>query len=355
MRIGVNALYLIPGGVGGTEIYLRSLLEAAGRVAAGHDWIIFTNRETGALPPFASRVQPVWAKNRPARIVYEQMGLPIAAASERVDALLNPGFTAPLIAPCPQVTVFHDMQHKRHPEYFRWFDLPAWRALLFAAACVSTRLIAVSEATRADVLRYYPVERRKIAVIGHGVDERLFELAARREPKPYVLCVSTLHPHKNIDRLVRVFGKFRARHPEWTLVLAGLKGFHTEAVERAIAESGLREAVRITGWISRDELYELFRCAGACVYPSTFEGFGMPVLEALAAGVPTACSDIEPLRGVAGGAAILFPPEDEAAMLEAMERLMVETGAGGPARAREFSWDAAARATVAVLGEAASG
>jgi glycosyltransferase involved in cell wall biosynthesis len=349
MRIGVNALYLIPGGVGGTEIYLRSLLEAMARVDRENDWVVFTNRETGELPPFDCRVQPVTAVNRPARIVWEQAALPVLAARERLDVLFNPGFTAPVAAPCRQVTVFHDMQHKRRPEHFRWFDLPAWRVLLFASACVSDRLIAVSEATRRDMLRYYPVPASKIAVVEHGVDERMFEIAKRRSPEPYLLCVSTLHLHKNIERLVRAFARFRHRHPEWRLVLAGMRGFQAKAVEDTVSRLALHEAVRLTGWIEREELYALYRCAGAFVYPSTFEGFGMPVLEAMAAGLPTACSDIEPLRSLAGRAAVLFDPWNDEAMAAALERLFENPPAGGSARAGEFSWESAARATLEVL------
>ena len=349
MRIGVNALYLIPGGVGGTEIYLRSLLQAMALVDHVNDWVVFTNRETGVLPPFECRVQPVAAINRPARILWEQFGLPAAVARERLDVLFNPGFTAPMAVGCRQVTVFHDMQHKRHPEHFRWFDLPPWRALLFASACASDHLIAVSEATKADMLRYYPLPAGKITVVPHGVDERFFEIGERREPEPFLLCVSTLHPHKNIERLVRVFARFRQRHPEWRMVLAGMRGFHAEAVERAVAEHGLGDAVRITGWIDREELFELYRLAGAFVYPSTFEGFGMPVLEALAVGVPSACSDIEPLRGVAAGAAVLFDPASDDAMLSALEDLLTNPSKNGRERAREFSWEAAARGTLAVL------
>ncbi|MGH9656898.1 MAG: hypothetical protein ACRD96_00045, partial [Bryobacteraceae bacterium] len=114
MRIGVNALYLIPGGVGGTEIYLRGLLKALARIDAANEYAIFTNRETGgdvapAAANFRVAEQPVRAVNRPARIAWEQVALPIEV--RHVDVLLNPGFTAPLLAACPMVTVFHDLQH----------------------------------------------------------------------------------------------------------------------------------------------------------------------------------------------------------------------------------------------------
>src|ERR1043166_4173745 len=142
MRIGINALYLIPGGVGGTEIYLRGLLGALAEIDADNQYFVFTNRETGSAivpksPRFSHVPQPVRARLRPARILWEQVALPLAAARLHLDVMLNPGFTAPLLCGCPQVTVFHDLQHKRHPENFRWFDLPFWRFLLYWSAHVS--------------------------------------------------------------------------------------------------------------------------------------------------------------------------------------------------------------------------
>ncbi len=358
MRVGVNALYLIPGGVGGTEIYLRSLLGALAEIDSVNEYFLYTNRETADLAAgrFVERPQPVGAMSRPARIVWEQAMLPVAAARDRLDVLFNPGFTAPLACPCPTVTVFHDLQHKRHPEHFRWWDLPFWRALLFQSACSSDRLIAVSEATRADLLRYYPVDAAKIRVVPHGVDERLFELA--RRPSNCILCVSTLHPHKNLDRLVRAFATFHRARPEWRLVIAGMRGFFAGRLEALIRELGA--PVELTGWISRERLYELYAGAGAFVFPSTFEGFGMPVLEAMAAGVPTACSAVEPMRSVAGDAALLFPPDDVAAIADAVlllatdEALRERLAAAGPRRAAMFTWRACAEATLAIIAAATS-
>jgi glycosyltransferase involved in cell wall biosynthesis len=360
VRIGVNALYLIPGGVGGTEIYLRELLAAFAQIDAGHQYIVFTNREAGAdLVPqarnFAAAPQPVRARLRPCRILWEQTGLPLAVRRHSVDVLLNPGFTAPIAAPCPQVTVFHDLQHLRHPEHFRLIDRPFWRILLNASARRSRRLIAVSDATRDDLVRFYRLPPERIAVIPHGVDQRLFDLAATRAPAPFLLCVSTLHPHKNLDRLLDAFAQWRAARPEFRLVLAGLKGFHTRPVEERIEALGLAETVRVTGWLPREDLYELFRTAWAFVYPSTFEGFGMPVLEAMAAGVPTACSDIRPLHDIAGDAALRFDPLDTAALVRTLSRLVSDEtertrlAAAGPARARQFSWRRAAEQTLTAL------
>ena len=364
LRIGVNALYLIPGGVGGTEIYLRSLLAALAEIDAVNRYLVFTNRETDAgLVPAAANFeqapQPVRATSRPARILWEQIALPIAAARRRLDVLFNPGFTSPIYCGCPTVTVFHDLQHKRHPEYFRWFDLPFWRFLLFASAHLSTRLIAVSQATAADLRALYRLPASRIAVVNQGVDGDFFGLARRAGSPPYLLCVSTLHPHKNLERLLEAFAEFRRARPEFRLIVAGMRGFHTDKLERARQSRGLESAVEFTGWIPRARLLDLYAGAAAFLYPSLFEGFGMPVLEALAAGLPTACSRVEPIAGIAGDAALQFDPADTAQIVDAMlrltsdDRLRARLEIAGPRRAAQFSWQATARATLAALRRAA--
>ena len=239
IRIGVNALYLIPGGVGGTEIYLRELLSSLAELDQVNEYLVFTNLETQPdLVPrqanFHWKPQAVHARFRPARILWEQIVLPFEAARYGLDVLFNAGFTAPVFSPCRQVTVFHDLQHKRHPEYFRWFDLPFWRLLLWAAAHRSRRLIAVSEATRSDLLRFYRIPKERVAVIAHGVELAFFHLD-RSHTAAYLLCVSTLHPHKNLPRLIRAYGR---KKRDFRLVLSGLRGFHAGAIERADRRPG---------------------------------------------------------------------------------------------------------------------
>jgi glycosyltransferase involved in cell wall biosynthesis len=365
LRIGVNALYLIPGGVGGTEIYLRSLLSALAEIDTGNRYFVFTNRETGtdltpAEPNFATLPQPVHAVSRPARLLWEQTGLPLAALRAGIDVMFNPGFTAPLACACPQVTVFHDLQHKRHPEYFRWFDRPFWNFFLFWAAQVSRRLIAVSQATADDLGLYYRLPDGKVSVVEHGVDPAFAEIARRRCPEPFLLAVSTLHPHKNLDGLLRAFAEFRRRKPQFRLIVCGMHGFFTETLHDLRRSLGLADAVEFPGWVPRQDLYDRFARAWAFVYPSRFEGFGMPVVEAMAAGVPTACSRIAPLTGIVADAAVQFDPADTGAMADAMLRISSDDALrrrlaeAGPRRAAQFSWHAAAEATLQVLRDAAA-
>jgi glycosyltransferase involved in cell wall biosynthesis len=321
-----------------------------------NDYFIFANLETAAdlIPKQANfhwKPQAVHARSRPARILWEQFALPIEASRYKLDVLFNPGFTGPLLGRCPSVTVFHDLQHKRHPEYFRWFDLPFWKLLLWMSAHRSRRLIAVSEATRADLLRFYRIPAARVMVVHHGVDPALRPL----QPDPgakILLCVSTLHPHKNLDRLIRAYAR---RRREFKLVIAGMRGFYADVIDKLITELGAGDSVTLTGWIPREELYKLYAQAQAFVYPSTFEGFGMPVLEAMATGLPVACSDIPPLREVAGEAALFFDPESEEAIASALDRILTEEplrrrlATAGWDRAEPFTWERTAEETLRVL------
>ncbi len=355
-RIGVNALYLLPGIVGGTEVYLRQLLAALAEIDAANQYFVLTNRETGSglvprRPNFHCVPQGVRATSRPHRILWEQTLLPGRVSRLKLDVLLNPGYTGPLLCPCPTVTVFHDLQHLRHPENFSRFERLALRSLLWGSAHRSQRLIAVSEVTAADLVASYGVPQTKVSVIRHGVDLVLFSLDRSRTER-FILCVSALRPNKNLERLIRAFAGSGLDHE---LLLVGPSGSCEGALRSRVAALNLQSRVKITGWVSSDELLRLYRGAHAVVYPSLFEGFGLPVLEAMAAGIPVACSDIAPLRELAGDVALLFDPHNEDAMAAALRRICEDTelrsriSAAGPARARLYTWRRAAEQTLATL------
>ena len=342
--------------MGGSEIYIRGLLAGLARTDSRNEYLVFTNAETprGLVPEtgnFQAIPLPVRAANRPSRILFEQTRLPRAVANSHCDVLLNAGFTCPLVSSCPNVTTFYDLQHKRHPEYFRWFDLPAWQFLLWASARRSRAVITISESSRIDLRHYYGVDA---VVIYCGAEAELFEIAARRDPQQFLLCLSTLHPHKNLIRLIRAFAS--VHRSGYELVITGVRGFATNEVEAEIARLGVEKRVRLAGWLPREEILELLRTAAACIQPSTFEGFGLPVLEAMAAGVPLACSDIMPFREVTAGCVPMFDPLDETAIAAAVRALIdaPPDAAAALVRARHFSWDEAARQTLRVLRGAAA-
>ena len=233
---------------------------------------------------------------------------------------------------------------------------------LYASARRSTLIIAVSEATRQDFIAHYKVEAARVRMVHHGVEPEFFGIRERfrgDRRQRYILTVSTLHPHKNFRRLLLAYAEFAEKRKDVNLVIAGLRGFDSDQIDQLIAELGLREKVRCTGWIPREELYALFGGADAFIFPTTFEGFGMTLLEGLAAGLPVACSGIEPLRTIAGNAALLFDPQSTDEITDALVRITEDEAlrctlcSAGPLRAREFNWDEAARLTLQVLTDAA--
>ncbi len=379
LRIGVNALYLIPGGVGGTEIYLRRLLEAMQETDRINHYFVFVNRETDPeLVPRGERFHlvrcTVAARIRPLRITYEQTVLAALLKKYGISVLLNPGYTSPALSPCPVVSVFHDLQHKVHPAFFRPAQLPFWNLLLWASARTSKRIIAVSSNTAADLAKYMPFADTKTSVVPHGVDPAFSEIATRRslkcdrnesagircEADRLLLTVSTLHPHKNVARLIQAFASFRVNRPEYRLVVAGLRGFATAQIEQLVRTLNLDGCVELTGWIPQADLYSLFERADAFVAPSLFEGFGLTLAEALAAGLPTACSDIPVFDSVAGTSTVRFNPQCVTAMTEAMHKVTGDEAfrsfarTAGPAQVQSLRWTRTAVLTLEELVKAAT-
>ena len=375
-RIGVNALYLIPGGVGGTEIYLRNLLAALAAVDSRNEYFVFANRETGpglcpAVPNFHAVVSAIPGRVRLARLLWEQFGLPLQTLRRRLDVLFCPGFSSPLFCRGGKAAVIHDLQHKRQPGNFGFWERKAWDLMVWLSVYHSERLITVSENSRRDLLELYDVESNRVRVIRHGVEQAFFGLRQNGEYAQtllrdagvpscrYLLAVSTVHPHKNWLRLLDAFQQLVQKGRPEHLVIAGLPGKAWDDLERQLAARNLNSWVHLVGWQPRKVLLGLYKFAEALVFPSTFEGYGMPVAEALAAEVPVVCSDIPPLREIADGAALFFDPGSTEQLVEQLDQVLDNAGrrerlvARGRELAARFSWERAAEETLAVLLEAA--
>ena len=375
LRIGVNALYLIPGGVGGTEIYLRNLLGALSEIDRRNEYFVYLNRETGLdLCPRQANFAPVEtgvkAAFRPGRLIWEQLRLPSYTRTDKLDVLFSPGFTAPLTGSGRRVTVIHDLQHKRQPQNFGRFELMAWEWCVAQSVKTASTIITVSESSKKDIIEFYSVPPQDVRVVAHGVEDDFFGLKknetygpellteAGLPDSPYLLAVSTVHPHKNWKRLIAAYEVVAREEPNLQLVVCGLPGKSWDEVKNLLAGNGLGKRVHLLGWQPRKTLIGLFKYADALVFPSTFEGFGMPVLEALAAGVPVACSNIPPLRELADGCASFFDPlssDDMAAAIRGLrqdefQRMKFVTA--GLERSKNSTWLRAAQQTLAIFLEA---
>jgi glycosyltransferase involved in cell wall biosynthesis len=344
VRIGLNLLYLVPGAVGGTEIYARHLVTALARLRPDDELVVFAAEEAAPTLRFPAEVEvrrlPVKARAKPLRIAAEMALLPGAAARARVDLLHSVGTTSPLVAGRPSVVTIHDLIYEHFPATFPPAARLGLKALVGPGARRATRVHAISEFTKRDVVERLgvPAERVDVVLNGYGISpagavtspSKLRERFGLGDGR-VVLCVSAALEHKNLTRLIEAMRGVDAR-----LVVAGHGGRERFADD---------EGVTFTGWVDEADLEGLYRLAACAVYPSLFEGFGMPALEAMARGVPLACSNATSLPEVAGDAAELFDPRDTRAMAQAIRRVLndrdraAELVARGRRRVDAFSWE----------------
>src|SRR5271163_2229796 len=349
------------------EVAARELIPALLAAApSGMRFTAFVNREAAAVKdgPWGEVLPavtvPVNARNRVQWVLGEQTLLPPLAMRAGVDLVHSLASTAPMWGRFRRVVTVHDLIYARFPEAHGGFRDKGMRVLVPWAVRRSDRVIVDSQSTRADVMRLLHVPSRHIDVVplGLGAVQReaplperelraRFDLGERR----VVLSLSAKRPHKNLLALI---GALAELPPEGRpiLVLPGYPTAHeTELRERAHALD-LDGDVRFPAWVSAAELEGLWELAQAFVYPSLYEGFGLPVLEAMSRGVPVACSDASSLPEVAGEAALMFDPHEQSAIAAALQRLLADSAlaerlrASGLARAREFSWERTARLTL---------
>lgn len=270
----------------------------------------------------------------------------------------------PALKAARAVFTLHDAAYLLFPEhhlpqnrlYLRWM-MPRFLARADAVICVS-------ESTRRDALRFYRLNPDKITVIPEGVDPRFRPIedpahlsAIRRRyrlPARFILCVSTLEPRKNLTLLLEAYAALRARRPEIGLAIAGEKGWLFEGFFERLKRLGLEGQVRLLGYAPDEDLPALLNCAEVFAYPSLFEGFGLPPLEAMACGAPTLCSNTSSLPEVVGDGGLLLPPDDAQAWVEALEAALsgpefrADLRARGLRQAAPFTWERAAQATYEV-------
>jgi len=265
-----------------------------------------------------------------------------AISSVAPDLFHAPHYVVPFFPPRATVVTIHDLMHLTRPEH----AAPAKRAyarwMIGRALRLSARVIAVSEATKKEILAFGPELIGKVEVIPNGVREEFFE-SEEKNTAPYLLFLGNDKPHKNLDGLLRAWPRVHAAHPGLSLVLAGVAPGRVQAL-----------GVQALGFVLDEDVPGLVACARALVLPSFAEGFGLPVIEAQAAGTPVACSDIPALRETAGDAAVFFDPHDISSIAEALGALLGDEEKRdflrkrGRERAAQFTWSRVAERTAGI-------
>jgi glycosyltransferase involved in cell wall biosynthesis len=372
MRFAIDATS-IPRQMAGAGVYTYNLIRAVAAVDQENEYVVFTRSDafddlSRDEPPF--RTVRVSARSRPARLLWEQLALPVHLRRRRIDVLHSPHHTAPMVvAGCRRVITFHDLT------FFLLADrYPRSRALYFrtvsrATARVADALICPSQAVRDDIVRILHVRPEKVRAIAEAAGPEFQPIKDRAAlerlrtrlalPKRFILSVGSLEPGKNRATLLKAFAGLRKRGLGQKLVVAGQRAWKYEADLALAGELGIEGNVLFTGYVPPEEMPALYNAAELFVFPSLYEGFGLPVIEAMACGVPVVASNLSAIPEVAGEAALLVDPRDVEQLCDAMERLLRDRRLQGALRkrglkrAQGFSWERAARETIAVYEETA--
>lgn len=361
-RIAVNASIYDhrPSGLG---VYTRALVTALRPLHA--DLVVYTSRPHELGPAYA--IHPWGEPSRGGaghlwRLLWTQTGLPRRAHADRADILLNTIPEGPLRPRLAQVSVVHDLIPLFYPEEFprqQWY----FRSFIPAVLRASTRVIADSTQTRQDILNHYRLPAERVVVVSPAVDHGRFQsdpdapsVAARYELHEYVMFVGNLRPHKNLLRLLDAFAAVRGTA---TLAIVGYRDpRYAPDVERRVRDLGLQARVRFLGFVPSEVLPKLYGAALVTVVPSLYEGFGLPVLEAMACGSPVVASTAGGLREAAGDAALLVDPLDATAMTRALQDVISSAALRrsmrerGLAHAQRFQWPETASRVLKILKDA---
>jgi glycosyltransferase involved in cell wall biosynthesis len=302
----------------------------------------------------------------PRRLQWQQIELPQRARAEHANLLHVPGFDAPRIKPCPVVLTVHDLIGMIFPQNLppvgRWY----WSRWLPASICSADLIIVDSVATQRDVTTMLKIDEDRIHVVPLGVDKR-FSLCGEDMiqslqtkhalPERFILYVGTLEPRKGIDTLIDAIAALPAK-TSLPLVLAGKKGWYWDRIQSRLQANNMQHRVHLLGYVSDEDLPTLYSAASVFAFPSRYEGFGLPVLEAMACGTPVITTNVSSLPEVVGDAAIQVPPDQPDALAHALHHVLSDPTLAqtmkdaGLARARGFTWERTARETIAVYKKA---
>jgi glycosyltransferase involved in cell wall biosynthesis len=360
MLIGIDASRSVAQERTGTENYSLNLIRHLLALRSDHRYRLYFNRP----PTYNLQSTTYNLRIMPFPRLWTHLRLSWEMAHRPPDLLFVPAHVLPIVHPRRSVVTVHDLGYLYYPEAHRLLDRLYLDLSTRYDARAAAHLIADSSATKRDLIQRYGVEPDSITVVYPGYDDATFQPVRDEEAieavktrydiaGDYILFVGTLQPRKNLTRLIEAYWKLETG--SWKLVIAGKKGWLYGEIFRRVEELGLERRVVFTGYVTQEDLPVLLSGARLFVFPSLYEGFGLPVLEAMACGTPVVCSNAASLPEVAGDAALLVDPLDVEELAAALERVLSdeELRAGlierGFEQAKRFSWERCARETLDVL------
>ena len=344
----------------GIGYYLKHLLNAMQMLDVPHHFYLISNTaiDYEVYNPRWQKVEGKLSKKLTSTL-WMQTRVPLLALRLKLDVFWSPRHHLPLLLPprIPCVLTIHDIVHRRYPETMSRANLMVERLLMNASIRRSRVIITDASTTRTDLQSWYGIKKDKIRVIYPGVPPLpvyVPETVAGMDvfPEKFILFVGTLDPRKNFEGLFRAFEKITPQQYGLHLVIVGGSGWKNDAFFRRLGKSPVKDHVKLTGYLNRTQLAELYRRAVCLVLPSVYEGFGFPVLEAMAAGTPVVTSTVSCMPEVAGGAALLVDPGNIKGLSEAILSVLCDGALrerliqAGKRRAGTFSWSVCARKTM---------
>jgi glycosyltransferase involved in cell wall biosynthesis len=365
VKVGINLMFLVDE-AGGAGRYAEELVPALLDAEPGLRLTVFVNSDAPATLASAAWSGDVdWARlptkfSHRTHLPGQAFALPIVAARRRLEvvhSLANGG--PPLTIGARRVVTLLDLIWLHQGEAWGTPSAVRTMALLTRiSARTANRVITISQSARDDIVRHFGLDAGKVDVTPLGVRIPEAPLPRVEGATPVVLCVAQKRPYKNLARLIHAVAELRDQQP--TLVLPGAPTEHEVELQALAGRLGVADRLRFPAWVSGEELESLYAEATCLILPSLIEGFGLPVLEAMARGVPVACSDRPALPEVAGDAALLFDPTDQVAVTDAVRRMLKdprlreELSKRGRERAKQFSWRRTAELTLASYRRAAA-
>jgi glycosyltransferase involved in cell wall biosynthesis len=370
LRIAIDARKLHDYGIG---TYVRNLVGQLARQNDDTRYVLLCRPDDAEpLRALGSRFEPL-VEGSGQYTVAEQFTIPLALARARVDLFHAPHYVVPPLTTRPYVVTIHDCIHLRFPQYLPNRLAHGYaRTMMTLAARRARRVLTVSHASKDDILHYLGVPASKVEVIYNAIDERIaappsdadIERVSQRFQltSPFILYAGNIKPHKNVDRLIEAYSVLRRRGFEGVkLVIIGDEISKYPNLRRLVHTFQLHQHVRFFGFVPEATLAVLYRRAVMFVFPSLYEGFGLPPLEAMAAGTPVITSNVSSLPEVVGDAALLVDPMDAGAIADAMARVLADAALRrdlirrGQERVHAFSWERSVARIRQVYGEVVAG
>jgi glycosyltransferase involved in cell wall biosynthesis len=374
MKIAVNTRFLLKAKLEGIGIYTQEIFKRVVQLMPEHEFFFLFDRAYSSAFIFEKNVTPI-VVHPPARHPFLwywwfEKSIPKVLQENNIDVFISPDGFASLNTSVPQILTIHDLGFEHFPEHVPYLVRKFYRYFTPKYCEKATKILAVSAYTKQDIISTYNIETKKIEVVYNGFDTHLASLKGGTQPvqaerlvpfrgfrgEPYFIFVGAVHPRKNVLGLLKAFEQFKTSYSHaHQLVIVGRKAWMNKELEDFYAQMQFKKEVIWIEKIERADLIQLMQQSFGLVYPSLFEGFGIPIIEAMSLGIPVICSNVSAMPEVAGNAALFVQPDNTIEIATAMNELIIndvlrnDLIAKGKTRATHFDWNTSAEKVVDII------